>query len=200
MFLAFIFAVAVFGQTGVEICFPEPVHEYVETFDKEVDGRLEKGSLHAWRDSTAGFVLIQYSDDEHREHEDHRGELLDYNRENIYNWEFVDGSVRNCEVRKLTSVMKPVCLVQDANFTRSGTIGEDFKYDLYRSQHGHDDHFHDVEVMVEQGKLTFPFHRYEISDDEGQHHEERSMYFDIKTDAIPAEAFEVPEECPKRHF
>merc|ERR1719192_1624376 len=195
MFLAFIFVTVVFGQTGVDLCLPEPVHEYVENFDNFVDGRAEQGSLHAWRDFTAKLVLLQYS--EHREHEDHHVELYDYNQEHVYTWEYIDQSVRNCELMKLTTEMKPECLAKDANYTSSGTIGEDFKYDLYRSQHGHDGHFHVVDVMVEAGKRTFPIQRYEVSDDDGKHHEEQSLFYYIKTDAIPAETFKVPDECPK---
>merc|ERR1712080_7952 len=196
MFNMLFVAIIGFAAAQVDLCLPEPVHQYVETFERHGSDVHEHGAVHTWHDATAKFILLHFSEHHHREH--HSAALLDFNKKYRYHWQFVNHTVRDCVVERLDEDMRPVCIAHHANKTgNGGTIGEHDKFDFYVARVQHPGYWADIEVLVESGKPTFPIERTERGEGHGHYFHEDNRYYDVSPAAIPAEQFKVPDECPK---
>jgi len=203
----FALVVAAFAA-NVPICLPK-VHtamarQYFQQEEERVPFPIPIDStsfIQIWNDLGAQKSLFWDHEDEMRTVR-RGGVLRDYNKKYEWRWEWDDRrkQVFNCNLFLMPPDAKDaqVCLLHNANLTRSGTLGKDFKVDWYTERGTDGVHDFEFVVTLESGSTELVVEERGMGFNRitGVSFYDSLQIYNMNTDPIDPKVFNVPQNCP----
>lgn len=195
---------------ATDICLPDThsawVHQYRDEvrYDHRRPDEYKLGDhVHLWYCKSAQKTLVHiHEDDDHYKSPAH-GFLRDYASKSEWFWDWSNGTASNCEKRQIDKPMEAQCLAYQTTLKGNGTIGQDYAVDYYDHRVINKEKHYEFEVstLVEAGSTTKPVEQ-KIRGAKAENGQkivfyERVELFDINTQPIAGETWDLPSNCPK---